>query len=716
MTLQLLFRPGAMPAARARHVLALVSLALLAACGGGGGGGDTTPVPPVTPATLQISGTAAIGKALAAAAVDARCGSGSGTATTAADGSFSVPVAGGSLPCMLRVTSGGTVLHAVANGTGAAATANISPLTELVLAQAASGQPADLFANFDATAQSKVTAAALSTATAAVATALQGTIDLAGVNPFTDRLVAATAGAPGNALDGKLDVLASTLGAAKLTLADVAKALTSSGASAGKVLAGHLKPAAATCASLHSGDYVEIDPVGGSTKLITIDAVALTSRQTGVPPAASDTANAAVPVEGRPCHFRTNGGQEDVVVGSAGVMLNRFVDDTSGLPRAALILPRQGTTLADMAGTWNTVEFIREASGYVSSYAQASFTAAGAISVQDCLYLQPCGGSLQQVQLSQRTDGGYDVTGNGDNSTRLYAFRSLIGEMIFVSIGSTGNLIVGSKVAAAVLPRAGDISTYWDLTLNVQGTASALTADVRSITAVDTAAATFSRGAGYGGVVDTFQVNSPRTGLRTRAASTCKTTAGTAVNCAGLISMPLAGMGMAVYGSAVSGTSFYGFSITRPAGSTATGVQSVGGNTPTTPSAAPGTLVDASGEVWPLRASMTISAGGQITGGFYDFHKLDGTQTPCTHSAANTAVCHGTSANFSVTSQSGPMTTAGAATGISLVAGPDIYGYTFTGTLSGVRWTGTWTKQASTLSPTPTGGGSFSVDLAITQP
>ena len=70
MTLQLQYRLGTQPTARVHLVVVLGSLALLAACGGGGGGGDTTPVPPVAPASLQISGTAAVGKALAAAAVD----------------------------------------------------------------------------------------------------------------------------------------------------------------------------------------------------------------------------------------------------------------------------------------------------------------------------------------------------------------------------------------------------------------------------------------------------------------------------------------------------------------------------------------------------------------------------------------------------------------------------------------------------------------------
>jgi hypothetical protein len=61
------------------------------------------------------------------------------------------------------------------------------------------------------------------------------------------------------------------------------------------------------------------------------------------------------------------------------------------------------------------------------------------------------------------------------------------------------------------------------------------------------------------------------------------------------------------------------------------------------------------------------------------------------------------------------MTTAGSTSSIRLIAGPDIYGYTYTGTLVGVRWTGTWTKVAVPNVSTLTGAGSFAVDLVITQ-
>ena len=58
---------------------------------------------------------------------------------------------------------------------------------------------------------------------------------------------------------------------------------------------------------------------------------------------------------------------------------------------------------------------------------------------------------------------------------------------------------------------------------------------------------------------------------------------------------------------------------------------------------------------------------------------------------------------------------AGLASAITLAAGPDIYGYPFSGTLTGRVWTGTVTKVATTLSTYTGGSGVFSVALDITQ-
>ena len=81
-------------------------IATFAACGGSGSS---------VASNLSLSGTAASGAALAGATVDVKCASGSTSTTTNADGSYTLTVSGGALPCMVRATSSdsATVYHAL---------------------------------------------------------------------------------------------------------------------------------------------------------------------------------------------------------------------------------------------------------------------------------------------------------------------------------------------------------------------------------------------------------------------------------------------------------------------------------------------------------------------------------------------------------------------------------------------------------------------------
>ena len=105
--------------------LVLGGSALLAACGGGGGGGGGS--------ALTLKGTAAVG-APVVGAVSATCKSGTGTATSNADGSFTVVINGGVGPCLLSITPvGGATLYSVTSGSGAVQTANITPMTNMLV-------------------------------------------------------------------------------------------------------------------------------------------------------------------------------------------------------------------------------------------------------------------------------------------------------------------------------------------------------------------------------------------------------------------------------------------------------------------------------------------------------------------------------------------------------------------------------------------------------
>ena len=153
---------------------------LVAACGGdsddhnstsGGGGGG--------PEATNLSGSVAVGAPVNGATVQVTCRSGNGVAavTSAANGGYTVRIPSADFPCILRVSGGDlpagiTALHSFAPS-ASQSTVNVTPLTDLAMALAVTGQDgrslADWFqdpANWDAV------GAALSAAAGALRTDL----------------------------------------------------------------------------------------------------------------------------------------------------------------------------------------------------------------------------------------------------------------------------------------------------------------------------------------------------------------------------------------------------------------------------------------------------------------------------------------------------------------------------------------------------------------
>lgn len=194
-----------------RVVTASLFVAALAACGGGGSSG--TPTGPPTSTTLTLTGTAATGLAIPGAIVTSKCKVGTGTATTLNDGSYAFTIADGQLPCLLQITLpvDGTKLHTVVTGDGSTATANITPLTEMVTARVLGREPNVFFAAFDsAIATQKVSSTSVQAAQTDIRLILTGIIDITSLGNFiTAPLKAATQDSPttGDAHDKLLDAL-----------------------------------------------------------------------------------------------------------------------------------------------------------------------------------------------------------------------------------------------------------------------------------------------------------------------------------------------------------------------------------------------------------------------------------------------------------------------------------------------------------------------------
>ncbi|MES2973504.1 MAG: choice-of-anchor I family protein [Pseudomonadota bacterium] len=216
------------PSRGARLLAALGLSALLAvACGGG----DEAPSPaPSTPAAT-VAGVAAVGAPLVGAQVSFQCVAGSPAATTtAANGSFTVPSAGVTFPCAVKVTGGNVATAGGAANTQAyysvvlaSGTANATPLSTLLVAILGGGDPAAWFDRAQATPSSLsgVTSAAVSTALGSLRTLLAGmptplTLP-AGFDPVTTAFSAVTT----DSTDKLLEQFKTTLATGGASFTDV---------------------------------------------------------------------------------------------------------------------------------------------------------------------------------------------------------------------------------------------------------------------------------------------------------------------------------------------------------------------------------------------------------------------------------------------------------------------------------------------------------------
>lgn len=190
-------------------VLTAVTSLGLVACGGG----DDTAA--AAPASTQLSGTAAIGAPVAGATVQARCaGSGSTLleSITSATGTWKINTTGQSLPCAVRVSGGnlpaGQALHSVALDFS---NVNITPLTDLMVANATGKLPAAWWGSNGPADVAAITAPNVEKAL----NQLRSALNLSALQTLDPRTAAFTA-APKDKVDDILEALQNALATAGL--------------------------------------------------------------------------------------------------------------------------------------------------------------------------------------------------------------------------------------------------------------------------------------------------------------------------------------------------------------------------------------------------------------------------------------------------------------------------------------------------------------------
>jgi hypothetical protein len=552
--------------------LAVTTASLLAACGGGNN--DSTaaaPAPAPAPAALTLAGVAAKGAALGGATVTAKCATGTGNATAATTGEYTLAITGGVLPCLLEAvsTDGLDRFHSVAAGdaTATTATANITPLTELLVAQVLGSPPATFFADGAsiATLSTVVTPAQVSTAQTAVIALL----DAAGVdttaltNLVSQPLVAAVGSTAGNGYDQVLDALAAQLTSTGTTLTTLTTTVAQSSpanpaatdptavTSAAVTLPAELllRPAAANCSALRSGTYqmIKLAPSVNTAdsapvtaiETLRFDATTLTFNNVAV----ADTWQLIADGD---CRFKTTNHVNDTVaVSQAGVIVARAtigVDDDTvaqtarGSIRTIIGIPVQNIPVSALAGRWNALDWTPRTVGGTSVWgAEAGtleFSATGALTSGRCFddpLITPeaaCTVDAQPAaQLTVNAAGGFDLGTTDPTLTwrdRLFAYRPGNGNLLLLSIAPDGGFGFMTPVRAVTLPAVGTTRTSWNVYNGTTGVNS-IAVDVSSWTAasVDAAAGTYVRNSFTVGQeanvqAQTVAINSGRTGYTRR--------------------------------------------------------------------------------------------------------------------------------------------------------------------------------------------------------
>lgn len=534
-------------------VIAMATAGLLVACGGSPS--ESTPAAGGS-SSLTLSGVAAKGAALAGASVTANCAAGTATpVTTSGTGEYTLTITGGALPCMLEATGtgadAGLVLHSVATGSGSTAISNITPVTELLVAQLTGQDPAAFMDAANATTlNSTVTTTNINAAkTEVVATLAAAGLDttaLASADMVSGTLQAGT----GAGYDGVLDALGAALASSGTTLAQLTTTVvnTVTGAAPGTETSAPtsalpadllLRAKAANCDALRSTNYrlIKVAASNGAENTATtaVENFSFNAQTLTATFGASDTVTFTA---NGTCRYTLPEGE--AVVSPAGVIVLRHLvggdDDTvgsgdRGTTRVMIALPVQDLALADLAGDYAFIGIDR---GPLQPYAgYATLTANGAVNSFSCwddalsvaeASCTPLDANYAEV-LSRNNDGSFNwssaPTDPDQWTDTLFAYRAGNGEVLLVGLTHSGEPTFGVKRRTLTLPTVGQTNANW--TVLADGNLAALpsiSVTSHEITSVN--GSTVVRNSTENDVTtsQTLVFNSGRAGYLTRSAGT----------------------------------------------------------------------------------------------------------------------------------------------------------------------------------------------------
>lgn len=393
----------------------------IAGCGGSSA--------PDQPASLSLSGTASNGTAIASAPISVKCQAATGTATTKTDGTYSVAIAGASLPCALELTNpaDNTKLHSIALGTGMSATSNITPLTELTVANLQKQSPATAFSGFDATATAKTaTSDAMKAAQSVVLSFL--TANSADVSALSNTDLI---GSPLTSGDAQSTALAAVQKTITAPIADVALILAT---------------APSACPVARSGKYTVISYTG-TVSSYDIDFAAKTIVLPGETKPTSFAASSA-----NPCEF--TGGDVTVNFAKSGLAIYKATTAAD----MGIAFPVQTFNKAVLGDTYNIAGYFANGSGFASPGGTAPNAQTGTMKINADGSFRLCGEkdySDQCTLLGNAVTGTFSGTPNADGSgnivfadgstNKIYTYTAPNGEKLLAQGADKSFLIMARQ-------------------------------------------------------------------------------------------------------------------------------------------------------------------------------------------------------------------------------------------------------------------------------
>jgi len=506
---------------------------------------------------LMVTGTAVTGLAIDSGTIQVKCQSGTGTTKTDKDGSFTVSITNGTRPCILKVTdpiSASDMHSLLESGT----VANISPVTDLIVANTTGLNPTIAFTNFSLTVQASINSTKVNQAItiAQKSTAALGTdADMTGIDPLKISIKARQGDTAGDATDKKIDALMAALAASDKKISELSELLksatTSTVQASTKTLVGDAQYSLTNCPVARSGDVWSLDfegsePMPWNVNFSTSQMKDLTSNLSY---AIQNVTEQGVAVS---CAFKSTVTIKGVAVSmefrisDGGVSGWKLTNPITGKSTFGIAVPKQSTrkpTSIEFGGTFPAIFFINIQGSTTRTAAALKYTidSSGNIAAALCdttnVASPTCTGSVPQSTKNFScidSPAGYLSCQSSDGLTKakavLYAspgqamMLMSISQMPLLEGGAGYGLLVMNKAPSSdSLPKVGDISpSGWFASIDTSNSVKSGLAPISTVLKVDTPSSTYESTIPiYDGVFKTY-TNNPSLGFRLQTYKTYK--------------------------------------------------------------------------------------------------------------------------------------------------------------------------------------------------